>query len=138
MNCGQKSKLNIYLTYDYKIFFGSPTGSAEKCIIEPTEYIRKIANETNVKMVFFVDVGYLIRLEYYKELFSQARLDYEAVINQIQSLVKDGHDCQLHIHPHWEDCVYTANGWDMNVDRYKLIDFSESEIERLVLSYKYT
>lgn len=118
------------------MYFGSPTGTAEKCIIEPTEYIRKIAKETGVSMVFFVDVGYLIRLEYYKETFKQAKSDYNKVINQIKGLVEDGHDCQLHIHPHWEDCVYTETGWNMNVDRYKLVDFSSSEIERIVGEYK--
>jgi len=136
LNCGQNSRLNIYLTYDYELFFGSPTGSAEKCIIEPTEHIRKIAKDTGVKMVFFVDVGYLIRLDNYRAAFSQAKLDYELVVTQIKNLVDEGHDCQLHIHPHWEDCIYTDNGWNMNVDRYKLVDFSESEIERLVLDYK--
>jgi len=136
LNCGQKSKLNIYITYDYEIFFGSPTGSAEKCIIEPTEQIRIIAKETDVKMVFFVDVGYLIRLEKYKDSFVEAKSDYDAVVSQISGLVEDGHDCQLHIHPHWEDCIYTEKGWDMNVDRYKLVDFSETEIERIVLEYK--
>jgi len=136
LNCGQNSKLNIYITYDYEIFFGSPTGSAEKCIIEPTEQIRKIAKETGIKMVFFVDIGYLIRLDYYQNSFPQAKSDYDLVVKQIKGLVSEGHDCQLHIHPHWEDCIYTAKGWNMNVDRYKLVDFSESEIERLVLSYK--
>ena len=71
--------MNIYLTYDYELFFGSPTGSAEKCIIEPTEEIRKIAKDTGVKMVFFVDVGYLIRLDYYKDAFKQAKSDFDLV-----------------------------------------------------------
>ena len=115
--------MNIYLTYDYELFFGSPTGSAEKCIVEPTEHIRKIAKDTGVKMVFFVDVGYLIRLDHYKNTFNQAKLDFELVITQIKMLVDEGHDCQLHIHPHWEDCVYTENGWDMNVERYKISRF---------------
>ena len=128
--------MNIYLTYDYEIFFGNPTGSAEKCIIEPTEYLRQIAKETDVKLIFFVDVGYLIRLDFYKNTFPKAKADYELVLNQVKGLVEDGHDCQLHIHPHWEDCIYTDTGWDMNVDRYKLVDFSENEIERLVMDYK--
>jgi hypothetical protein len=128
--------LNIYLTYDYELFFGDPTGSVEKCIIEPTNYLREIAKKTNVKMVFFVDVGYLKKLQEYKNQFPKVEHEYNLVFNQIKSLVQEGHDCQLHIHPHWEDCTHNGEQWNMVVDRYKLVDFSEEEIIDIVLEYK--
>lgn len=128
--------MNVYLTYDYELFFGDPTGSVEKCIIEPTEYLRQIARDTGIKMVFFVDVGYLKKMEQYRSQFSQVEHEYQLVYNQIKGLVQEGHDCQLHIHPHWEDCTHDGKQWNMIVDRYKLVDFTEKDIERIVLEYK--
>lgn len=58
------------------------------------------------------------------------------VIDQIKSLVAEGHDCQLHIHPHWEDSIHNGTDWVMNTKRYKLVDFSDEEIEKIVLEYQ--
>lgn len=128
--------MNVYLTYDYELFFGEPTGTVEKCIIEPTNYLRQIAKETNIKMVFFIDVGYLKKLAEFKTQFPKVEQEYQLVFNQINDLVAEGHDCQLHIHPHWEDCTHDGKQWIMKVDRYKLVDFSENDIERIVVEYK--
>ena len=127
--------MNIYLTYDYELFFGGQTGSAQKCILEPTERLREIARSTGAKMTFFVDVGYLKQLKSHIH-FPEVKADYFAVVEQIQNLVADGHDCQLHIHPHWEDSYHDGKDWVMNVRRYKLADFKEYDIERIVLEYQ--
>ncbi|MGV6862197.1 MAG: hypothetical protein ACWA41_10515 [Putridiphycobacter sp.] len=128
--------MNVYLTYDYELYFGQPTGTAQKCIIEPTNHLLQIADRTGVKMIFFIDVGYLIKLKAYINQYETAKRDYDAVVSQIKLMSEKGHDCQLHIHPHWEDCDFDGVQWNMNVSRYKLVDFSETEIERFVLQYK--
>lgn len=127
--------MHLYLTYDYEIFFGEPTGTLENCIIKPTNRLREISQRTAVKFVFFIDVGYLKKLKEFSAQFEGAQKDYERVTNQIKTLVQEGHDCQLHIHPHWEDCQYTQEGWVMNTNRYKLDDFSDEEIENIVTEY---
>lgn len=128
--------MKIFLTYDYELFFGKPTGTAEKSILEPTKLLINLAEKTGIKMVFFIDVGYLKKMAEFKAEFPQLEKDYQNVSSQIQTLVQKGHDCQLHIHPHWEDCTYTNQGWQMVTNRYKLVDFEEDEIERIVLEYK--
>lgn len=128
--------MRLFITYDYELFFGEPTGSVEKCIIEPTNLIRKIADKTGIKMVFFIDTGYLKKLREYKDIHPKVQHEYTLVKEQIENLVAEGHDCQLHIHPHWEDCSHNGNDWIMKTDRYKLDDFSDSEIERIVTEYK--
>ena len=128
--------MNLFLTYDYELFFGAPTGTVEKCIIEPTNLLREIANRTGVKMVFFIDTGYLKLLEKYKDLQPKVKHEFDLVKQQIEDLVKEGHDCQLHIHPHWEDCTHDGSEWKMITDRYKLVDFSEEDIINIVLEYR--
>jgi peptidoglycan/xylan/chitin deacetylase (PgdA/CDA1 family) len=128
--------MQIFLTYDYELFFGNPTGTAEKCIIEPTNQLRAISDRTGVKMVFFIDTGYLKKLIEFKDQFEKVRLEHDQVIGQIKSLIAEGHDCQLHIHPHWEDCSHNGTEWQMKTERYKLDDFSDQEIIDIVKENK--
>jgi len=128
--------MQIFLTYDYELFFGEPTGSVEKCIVEPTNLLREIAKRTGIKLIFFIDVGYLKKLEQFKNQFPKVKHEHDLVKEQIRMLVSEGHDCQLHIHPHWEDSVHNGINWEMNVSRYKLVDFSDDEIVKIVLDYQ--
>ncbi|WP_052158296.1 polysaccharide deacetylase family protein [Lacinutrix jangbogonensis] len=127
--------MNIFITLDYELFFGD-SGTPEKCIIEPTNELIKIANKHNFKCVFFVDSGYLIKLKEYKHQYPQLEQDYNLVRNQIKELSDNGHDIQLHIHPHWEDTEYSENGWVFDLKRYRLDAFSEDEIENIFYKYK--
>jgi len=127
--------LNILLTYDYELFFGSKTGTVEKCLIQPTNILRNMAHRTGIKLVFFVDVGFLKQLENFRH-FPAVEAEYVLVKKQICELADEGHDCQLHIHPHWEDSVHDGTSWKMNTQRYKLDDFSDQDIYRIVGEYK--
>ncbi|MCB9224871.1 MAG: hypothetical protein R2780_15360 [Crocinitomicaceae bacterium] len=128
--------MQIFLTYDYELFFGKPTGTVEKCIIDPTNLIRDIAKRTGIKIVFFIDVGYLKQLVAFKDQYPKVSQEYQLISQQIKDLVNEGHDCQLHIHPHWEDCIHDGSDWVMKTDRYKLDDFSDEEIDRIVIEYR--
>lgn len=128
--------MRVFLTWDYELYFGSPTGTAESCMLEPTDALMHISRKTGVPMTYFVDCGYLLRLREYKEKYASVRREYDAVSRQLQQLVKDGNDVQLHIHPHWEDSYYDGESWKMNVSRYKLADFSKAEAAEIIRTYK--
>lgn len=130
--------MKIYITLDYELFFGKESGSAECCILQPTEDILKILDPLGVKMTCFVDVGYLIRLEDQQDEFPSLRSDYEKVTEQIRRLATNGHGMELHIHPHWEDSYYDGERWIFDHSRYKLSDFSEEEVMEIVTRYKNT
>lgn len=83
-----------------------------------------------------MDTGYLKKLIEYKDQYPKVKHEHDLVIDQIKTLVKEGHDCQLHIHPHWEDSTHNGKDWEMNISRYKLVDFSDEEIEKIVLEYQ--
>ena len=127
--------MNIFLTLDYELFFGHTSGSAEKCILEPTRRLMEITDRTGVKMTYFVDAGYLFTLQKMMVDFPELVRDYTAISEQIKALVHQGNDCQLHIHPHWEDAYYENGRWNFPVERYKLIDFSETEAADLFKHY---
>ncbi|NRA12156.1 MAG: hypothetical protein HRT57_09405 [Crocinitomicaceae bacterium] len=125
--------MKIFLTYDYELFFGEPSGSVEKCMLEPTADLFNLARGKDVFLTFFVDVGYLIQAEKYSEL----KAELKSVKDQVQEMIALGHDVQLHIHPHWERAVYEDGRWTMNVEGvYKLSNFEQSESDDIVRSYK--
>lgn len=130
--------MNIYITLDYELFFGEKSGSVEHSIIKPTEAILKIVDIYKVKLVCFVDVGYLVKLEEQKEEFPNLEKDYNKVTSQIRHLAENGHGIDLHIHPHWEDSYYDGSKWVFNTSRYKLADFSPDEITGIVTKYTET
>ncbi|EJF07466.1 putative xylanase/chitin deacetylase [Thiovulum sp. ES] len=112
---------NIFITLDYELFFGSNSGTVEKSILYPTNKLLEVLDKYNVKASFFVDSGYLLKSG-----------DKE-VISQIEKLSKEGHDIQLHIHPHWEDS-YFQDSWKMDTTRYRLHQFEN--IDEIVGKYK--
>lgn len=128
--------MKIYITLDYEIYFGENHGTVEKCIIFPTSELMRIGEKHNVRFVFFVDIGFIIKLDEYRRQFPQLAADYDLITTQVKQLSDSGHDVQLHIHPHWEDSRYDGKRWIIDVKRYKLTDFSETEISSIVRRYK--
>lgn len=126
----------ILITLDYELFFGANPGTLNKSIIEPTNRLLEIFDKYNVKASFFVDSGYLIKLKKYKKQYSFLEEEYHQISNQLHQLSAEGHDIQLHIHPHWEDSYFDGNSWNMITNRYRLHDFSEKEINKIVYEYK--
>ncbi len=127
--------MNIYITLDYELFFGEKSGDIENCIIKPTNKLLEIVDRYNIKLVVFVDVGYLIKLNQYKEEYPDLAEDFEAISSQIKHLSKNGHSVELHIHPHWEDTTYNGKEWVFDLSRYKLSDFSKKDVYDIITEY---
>lgn len=127
--------MNVYLSFDYELYFGAKSGSANKCIIEPAAKLLEIAARHGIYLNFFIDSGYLLALEKYSKRYPSVAYEKQQVFRQIKELSAAGHDCQLHIHPHWEDSYYDGTGWKMNTDRYRLDQFTDAQIEQIVQAY---
>jgi hypothetical protein len=128
--------MNIFLTLDYELFFGEKTGTVRKCLIDPTDAMLQIAENHNVKLVFFVDIGYVSRM--HELLLDAPELieDLELVNNHLKLLHSKGHDLQLHIHPHWESSTFENGEWKINSKgKYKLSDYSKAEARQIILKY---
>ena len=130
--------MNIYITLDYELFFGPQHGSVDKCLIEPAAHLSAIAERYKISLVFFVDAGFIVKLDQYRSKFPDLEKDYQKVTEQLKQLSLAGHQVQLHIHPHWEDSSYDGKQWQIDIKRYKLADFSAQEIQDIVYRYKKT
>jgi hypothetical protein len=125
--------MQVILTFDYELFFGTNTGSVQKCMIEPGNRLLAIARKHQIPLVFFVDVGFLIKLNEYKEQYPTLKTDFEQIIAQLTEMEELNCEIQLHIHPHWEKSFFDGEKWIINTDGcYKLSDFPDVEAEAIV------
>lgn len=128
--------MQVFLTFDYELFFGTKTGSVEQCMIDPTNRLLDLAEKHRIPMTFFVDVGFLIRLWEKADEYSALKRDQVAIEAQLKRMQSLGCDIQLHIHPHWEKSVYDGEKWVVNAEKsYKLSDFTEAQIDQIIRSY---
>ena len=124
------------LSLDYELFFGNNCGTVENCIINPTKQLLTILDKYDFKVSLFVDAGFLVRLKQQSQKFPELKKEYDSIKTQLKQLSSNGHDIQLHIHPHWEDSYFDGNGWVIDTKRYRLHDFSPEEIKSIVTNYK--
>lgn len=101
-------------------------------MLEPTQELMRLCEGNDVKMTFFVDVGYLIQAEKYSELSDELT----EVKAQIGEMISKGHDVQLHIHPHWEKSTWDGKWTFGTAEHYKLSDFSKEDAADIVRKYK--
>jgi peptidoglycan/xylan/chitin deacetylase (PgdA/CDA1 family) len=128
--------MQVLLTFDYELFFGTETGSVRKCMIEPTNELLSLCRKYGIGMTFFVDVGFLLQLEAYADRYPKLENDLGQIKAQIGDMLEAGCSVQLHIHPHWEKSSWDGEKWQVVTDGcYKLDDFPDDEITRIVRSY---
>ncbi|HHC11103.1 MAG TPA: hypothetical protein ENK79_00535 [Campylobacterales bacterium] len=114
------------LTFDYELFLGKKTGTAQKSIIEPTNRVIELLQKYNAKAIFFVDVTYLMTLEKFKHK------DLKPITQQLKKIIDIGSSVELHLHPQWLDAKLKGNEWEfISFDRYRLHSLKDFEIDNL-------
>lgn len=127
--------MRTLLTLDYEVFFGPAAGTVARCMLEPTEALRAIARRHGAKLVFFVDAGFLGKLAQEGAKAPALAADLAAIRRQLDGLVAEGHEIQLHVHPHWETSRWTARGWEVDTTHFTLQSFTAAAIRDIVLRY---
>ncbi|MDR0802737.1 hypothetical protein [Fluviicola sp.] len=128
--------MQVILTFDYELFFGTETGSVQKCMIEPTNRLLEFSRRFQVPMVFFVDAGFLVKLSEYKDRFPILESDFGQIVAQLQEMKTLNCEVQLHIHPHWEKSFYDGEKWVIVANgAYKLSDFPDHDAREIVRKY---
>lgn len=128
--------MKLLLSLDYEIFFGANTGTVERCLQAPIEALLDKVAANGVKLSLFVDAGYLLRLKELSGKFHSLQKNYDAIRNHLSILKNNGHDIQLHIHPHWVDSHFDGESWRIDSSRYRLHDFDEQGICEIVHTNK--
>ncbi|TCO08417.1 polysaccharide deacetylase family protein [Natronoflexus pectinivorans] len=111
---------HLILTVDYELFFGSDPGTVENCMIRPVRHLMEVLDDYEYKMTVFWDVLHFYRLKQLEDQVDSLRLEREMIEKQIRLLIKNGHDVQMHIHPHWLDARWENNRWHFSYMRFSI------------------
>ena len=124
--------MKVLITFDHELFFGTSSGTPERCLIEPGRALAAVAAEAGVPLCFFVDAGYLVALRRHGAEHAELRVQEAAVRHSLDVLARQGHELLLHVHPHWEDALWRDGRWHFDLARYALSAFSANEILDIV------
>jgi len=119
---------NIILTLDYELFLNQ-SGTIKNCILNPVSALSNTLDKHAIKAVFFIDILYLHRLK--TENLSE---EFKLVKNDVQNLIRNGHQIELHLHPHWIDAKYDSesSAWDLsNYTNYRLHALDKQQLENV-------
>jgi len=110
--------LNIVVSYDYELFLGDNFKESSIILFEPTDRLIELMGKYGVTSTFFVDVCSVFAHKKY------GLNEYvEEFTNQLQKMILNGHDVQLHIHPNWYLSEYIDGRWVFNTSHYMLHRF---------------
>lgn len=126
----------LLITLDYELFFGQRVGTVEHCMLRPIDRLMQVLDRHRAKLTLFVDAGYLHQLQLQAPKAECLGEDYRRIREQLRQLVGEGHDVQLHIHPHWEESRFEDGEWRTDTRRYRLHDFAPEQRERILGDYK--
>lgn len=124
--------MNIVLSLDYEIWFGRNGALPHRTLVEPTDALRALARRHGVRLVFFVDALWLLRLRDDARRHPVLMAEHYRVARQLDALAAEGHELQLHLHPHWLDSHWDGDDWALDLRRYRLHDFADDEIAGMV------
>ena len=113
--------INILLTFDYELPLGGITKSFDHSLFEPTRLLLDFAKNMQIPLVFFADIHSYIR---FKE---ESINNYTDVFReQMQYAIRNNHDVQLHLHPHWLETKVNDHTF-IPSEKFKLADFYENK-----------
>ena len=115
-------KKEIYLTFDYELFLGTPNGGIEDCLLNPTRKIIDVLSLQNVIGTFYVDFAYLFYLQ------QSSSIELDLIHEQLKVLRTQGHSIQLHLHPHW----IHKNSEKNQIPRFYIDQYSLEEITGMI------
>lgn len=111
--------LNIAMTADHELFLGENTADAEHVMVTPTSLLLELLGNHGIPLTLFTDV---CSIERYNSLLPDDPFP-GLVEEQLRDAVKERHDVQLHIHPHWCDSYVKDGKWIFDNRRWRLHDW---------------
>jgi hypothetical protein len=114
----------LALAFDHELSLGGSRNYLRD-LFEPTERILAAASSAGVPVTLFSDVLCGVRFREWG-----AADFYEPYEAQLRRAVVDGHDVQLHLHPHWLDVTFDGAAFTPALSRYALSDFAAERYPR--------
>jgi hypothetical protein len=115
-------KFRVIFTLDYEIH-GNGHGSPRELMVEPTERMLAQFDRYGARLTVMADVAEILRFKRHLDETGRDVFDYAGIQEQLRTVVRTGHDVQLHLHPSYYRSRY--------VDGHLEQDFGEYDLARL-------
>ncbi len=123
------ARIVVLPSLDYELFHGRNFLSDEETLFAPTQRILERAQQFGMPVTLFADV---LCLQPYRE--SGLQLFVERFERQLCEAIREGHDVQLHIHPHWTRAIPSSDGWMLREPVIRLADLDPAEARSVISS----
>jgi peptidoglycan/xylan/chitin deacetylase (PgdA/CDA1 family) len=120
------AKPTILFTFDYEMFSHRP-GTVENNMIIPAEQILQTCESRNIKVTFFVEAVFILKLKEQSLKHAPLAHDYALLVRQLRKMVRLGHRIELHLHPYWLDAMTNGISWTIPSYRYNRLQSMPSE-----------
>jgi len=124
------NKIAIISSLDYELF-GDGTGNVQREQIIPTAHLVNIYDLYDAKLTILFEYGQYVAYEKYALTNPRLEEENEKIREQLISLVKRGHDVQLHYHAQWYTADYDDTNKKFNVD-LDHVDISSLEYSEMI------
>lgn len=119
--------IDLILTLDYEVY-GDGSGDVFETMINPTTNFLDFCKKLNIKSTIFFEIIEYLQMQ--KEWRKGNKMGYssnpiEAIKNQLIRAHQEGHDVQLHIHPHWINAEFKNGKWNLDSRYWKLTKVPE-------------
>ena len=104
-------KPSLSVTLDYELFLGVKSGTPENCLNTPTIHLLNLFRDYGVRATVFFDILYYWRVLNGVSSNPALRADLDIIKTNVASFLKNGHELELHLHPHWLDATYAEGEW---------------------------
>jgi len=127
-------KIILISSVDYEVF-GDGSGDVSREQIERTSVLKKIADRCGVKLTIMFEYAQFLAYKKFSNKNKKLAEDNEKIKNQLISLIKDGHDVQLHYHAQWEGATYDKvnDKFEVNINH---VDISSLSYDLIVKRLK--
>jgi hypothetical protein len=118
--------IECVFTIDYEIY-GNGLGSLKELVYEPGHKLKDIFDRAGARMVVFVEVAELEKIELLK-----TDPMIKEVKDQICELHQQGNEIGLHLHPQWCNARYDKGAWILDYSEYNLCLLAKGRITEIL------
>ena len=118
-------KYHLIFTLDYELF-GNGSGCIDKCLIDPTAKCQSLLEQAGAPLTVFVEALELANFAALKN--EPIRSQNQGIAAQLRLLHENGHKLELHLHPQWMSAQKKNTGWQLDNEKWRIGDLSDTEI----------
>lgn len=107
--------LYVCISFDYEVFMGENLVSEEELLFQPTKKLCDMLKDLGISATFFADVCCPAAYRRFGKTEFADKFD-----KQLRYMAQQGHDVQLHIHPHWEAVTQVGKNIEFPENSYRL------------------